>query len=236
MLDPGIGFGKTLAHNLALLRACDELAALGRPILIGTSRKSFLGLLGARAHGLTEPLAAERRLPGTIATCVLALERGASVFRVHDVAAGRRGAGGGGCYVGRRWTVRSRARTGRADDDEDAHEIDEDREEAAESVTVEISGLSLYTHTGVSEAEREVGQRLVIDLRLDVGESDATVTDSIEDTVDYAEVCSTVALLAQQRSHRTLERLAARSPTACSPTTSSKACGSRPPSPSRRSR
>ena len=86
LLDPGIGFGKTLAHNLALLARLDELLALGRPILIGTSRKSFLGLLGARAHGLTEPLAADRRLPGTIATCVLALERGASVFRVHEVA------------------------------------------------------------------------------------------------------------------------------------------------------
>jgi len=92
-------------------------------------------------------------------------------------------------------------------DDEDEPDIDEDREEGAESVTVEISGLSLYTHHGLSDAEREVGQRLVIDLRLDVGESDATVTDSIEDTVDYAEVCTTVALLAQQRSHRTLERL-----------------------------
>jgi dihydroneopterin aldolase len=92
-------------------------------------------------------------------------------------------------------------------DDEDEREIDEDRDAGAESVTVEISGLSLYTHHGVTTAEREVGQRLVIDLRLDVGEADATVTDSIEDTVDYAEVCNTVALLAQQRSHRTLERL-----------------------------
>ena len=61
----------------------------------------------------------------------------------------------------------------------------------------------------MSEAEREVGQRLVLDLRLDVGETDATVTDSIEDTVDYAEVCQLVALVAQQRSHRTLERLCA---------------------------
>ena len=86
VLDPGIGFGKTLAHNLALLGRLHELLALGRPILIGTSRKSFLGLLGARAHGLTEPLAADRRLPGTLATCVLALERGASIFRVHEVA------------------------------------------------------------------------------------------------------------------------------------------------------
>jgi len=90
-------------------------------------------------------------------------------------------------------------------DDGDARE--EEREAGLESVTVEITGLSLYTHHGVSEAEREVGQRLVLDLRLDVGESDATVTDSIEDTVDYAEVCQLVALIAQQRSHRTLERL-----------------------------
>ena len=59
----------------------------------------------------------------------------------------------------------------------------------------------------MSAAEREVGQRLVLDLRLDVGECDATVTDRVEDTVDYAEVCQTVALVAQQRSYRTLERL-----------------------------
>jgi len=92
-------------------------------------------------------------------------------------------------------------------DEDDGEELDDEREQGAESVTIEISGLSLYTHHGVSEAEREVGQRLVFDLRLDVGESDATVTDSIEDTVDYAEVCQLVALIAQQRSHKTLERL-----------------------------
>jgi dihydroneopterin aldolase len=92
-------------------------------------------------------------------------------------------------------------------DDDDSGELDEDREDAGESVTIEISGLSLYTHHGVSAAEREVGQRLVLDLRLDIGQSDATATDSIEDTVDYGEVCNTVALLAQQRSHKTLERL-----------------------------
>ncbi len=91
--------------------------------------------------------------------------------------------------------------------DDEPDDLDADREETAESVTIEITGLSLYTHHGVSEAEREVGQRLVIDLRLDVGETDATVTDSIEDTVDYAAVCQLVALVAQQRSHKTLERL-----------------------------
>jgi dihydroneopterin aldolase len=91
--------------------------------------------------------------------------------------------------------------------DDDERDIDDEREGAGESVTVEISGLSLYTNHGVTEAEREVGQRLVLDLRLDIGETAATVTDAIEDTVDYAEVCQLVALIAQQRSHKTLERL-----------------------------
>jgi dihydropteroate synthase len=78
-LDPGIGFGKTVDHNLELLRRLGEIVAIGRPVVIGTSRKSFLGRL---AGGRDET----HRLPGTIATNVLALERGATVFRVHDVA------------------------------------------------------------------------------------------------------------------------------------------------------
>ncbi len=95
------------------------------------------------------------------------------------------------------------------DADDDIEEYgDEDEEPGAETeVTVEIAGLSLYTHHGVTPAEQEVGQRLVIDLRLDVGECDATLTDRIEDTVDYGAVCQAVALVAQQRSYRTLERL-----------------------------
>jgi 7,8-dihydroneopterin aldolase/epimerase/oxygenase len=96
---------------------------------------------------------------------------------------------------------------GELEDDELAGEGDEAGAETF--VTIEISGLSLYTHHGVTEAEREVGQRLVIDLRMDVGESDATLTDRLEDTVDYGEVAQAVALVAQQRSYRTLERLCA---------------------------
>ncbi|MGA9875239.1 MAG: dihydroneopterin aldolase [Solirubrobacteraceae bacterium] len=91
--------------------------------------------------------------------------------------------------------------------DEDEDDGDDEDEDGFETVTIEISGLSLYTHHGVSAAEREIGQRLLIDLRLDVGETDATVTDRVEDTVDYAEVCQLVALVAQQRSYKTLERL-----------------------------
>jgi dihydropteroate synthase len=78
-VDPGIGFGKTVEHNLELLHRLDEIASIGRPVVVGTSRKSFLGkLAGGRPAG--------ERLPGTIATNVMAFERGASVFRVHDVA------------------------------------------------------------------------------------------------------------------------------------------------------
>ena len=81
LLDPGIGFGKTVDHNLELLRRLDEIVALGRPVVIGTSRKSFLGRITGAQVG--------ERVPGTIATNVLALERGATVFRVHDVAPAR---------------------------------------------------------------------------------------------------------------------------------------------------
>lgn len=90
--------------------------------------------------------------------------------------------------------------------DEDI-EHDEDDEAVEPAVTVEISGLSVYTHHGVESAEREVGQRLVFDLSFEVGACDALVTDRVEDTVDYADVCEQVALAAQQRSYKTLERL-----------------------------
>jgi dihydropteroate synthase len=77
-LDPGIGFGKTVDHNLALLRRLDELAAIGPPLVVGTSRKSFLGRLTGRSE--------RDRVAATVATNVMAYERGASIFRVHDVA------------------------------------------------------------------------------------------------------------------------------------------------------
>jgi dihydroneopterin aldolase len=96
-----------------------------------------------------------------------------------------------------------------ADEFDDLDEgVDEDDEEGSEpEVTIEISGLSLFTHVGVTAAEREIGQRLLIDIRLDVGDCDATITDRIEDTIDYGQVCEAANLVAQQRSYKTLERL-----------------------------
>ena len=94
------------------------------------------------------------------------------------------------------------------DEEPDPIDRDDDDDEAAEpAVTIEITGLSLYTHHGVDAAEREVGQRLIFDLSFELGECDATVTDRVEDTVDYADVCQQVALAAQERSYKTLERL-----------------------------
>jgi dihydropteroate synthase len=78
LLDPGIGFGKTVEHNLELLRRLGELVELGPPLVIGTSRKSFLGKITGRE--------VDDRVAATVATNVLAYERGARVFRVHDVA------------------------------------------------------------------------------------------------------------------------------------------------------
>src|SRR5829696_7756118 len=82
ILDPGIGFGKTLEHNLALLRRLDSLVELGFPVLFGASRKRFIG----RITGVED---ARDRVSGTMAANVLAYERGATFFRVHDVRPNR---------------------------------------------------------------------------------------------------------------------------------------------------
>jgi dihydroneopterin aldolase len=95
------------------------------------------------------------------------------------------------------------------EDSDEFDEVDEEEGHPEPEVTIEVNGLSLFTHVGVSPAEREVGQRLVLDLRVDVGESDATVTDRLEDTVDYSQLCDLANLVAQQRSYKTLERLCA---------------------------
>jgi 7,8-dihydroneopterin aldolase/epimerase/oxygenase len=76
------------------------------------------------------------------------------------------------------------------------------------SVEVELRGLSIYTHHGVTEAEQEVGQRLEFDVSFDVPDCDAVLTDRLEDTVDYSQACDIVALAATERSYKTLERLA----------------------------
>jgi len=77
IVDPGVGFGKTLEQNLELVRRLDELKALGRPVLLGTSRKSMIGLV--------LELPPEQRLEGTAASVAIGIAKGADIIRVHDV-------------------------------------------------------------------------------------------------------------------------------------------------------
>jgi dihydroneopterin aldolase len=92
--------------------------------------------------------------------------------------------------------------------EEREEEESESRADPADSyVTVEISGLSVFTHHGVTQAEQDAGQRLIFDISLDVEDCNATVTDKLEDTVDYGAVCDAVTYVATERSYRTLERL-----------------------------
>ncbi len=182
-LDPGIGFGKTAAHNMELLRRLGELRELGRPLVVGTSRKSFIGRVDGSAAG--------ERLGGTIASSVLAAAEGAEVLRVHDVA-----------------EVRQALAVADGDTRVAFPAMEAHGNGIESSAEVELRGLSIYTHHGVSEAEQEVGQRLEFDISFDVPDCDAVLTDRLEDTVDYAQVCDIVALAATERSYRTLERLA----------------------------
>jgi dihydropteroate synthase len=88
-IDPGIGFGKTAAHNLALLAHLDELVATGLPVVVGTSRKAFLGRLLGASDGVEGPVPTDDRLEGSLATATWALACGASMVRAHDVRAAR---------------------------------------------------------------------------------------------------------------------------------------------------
>jgi dihydropteroate synthase len=85
-IDPGIGFGKSLAHNMALLANLDVLVATGYPVLVGSSRKGTLGRLAAQADRRSEPAPANDRREGSLATAAWALWRGAAMVRVHEVA------------------------------------------------------------------------------------------------------------------------------------------------------
>ena len=86
-VDPGFGFGKSLEHNLRLLAHLDRVVDLGWPVLVGTSRKASLGRLLADSDGVSEPVALDDRLAGSIATGVWAMQRGAAMIRAHDVQA-----------------------------------------------------------------------------------------------------------------------------------------------------
>ena len=222
MLDPGIGFGKTVAHNLELLRRLDELVALGRPLVIGTSRKSFLGKITGRE--VDDRIAANDRH-----------QRARLRARSARVPRARRGSGprrarGDGCYGHRAMADDPTSSTTYDDDDDDEGHPEPE-------VTIEISGLSLFTHVGVTAAEREMGQRLLLDLRHRRRRlrRDRHRPDRGHGRLRARSATSSTWSPSSAPTRRS-SGCARRSPTGCSSSTTRTRCGSRPPSPSRRSR
>ena len=193
-LDPGIGFGKTLDHNLELLRRLGELRDLGRPLVVGTSRKSFIGKITGRE--------VDERLGGTIASCVLAYaERGRDAARARRRAGARRAAGRRGdprrARVGDPVAARSASFAAWRRTTAGHPRRSRSRSAACRSTPTTASPTpSRRSASGSSSTSR-----------FDVPDCDAVLTDRLDDTVDYAEVCDIVVLAATERSYRTLERL-----------------------------
>ena len=213
-LDPGIGFGKTVDHNLELLRRLDEFVSLGRPVVVGTSRKSFLGRITGR-DGSTS--ACPGPSPRTSSPGARAPPCSASTTSPRA-----RRARGGGCYGPRRDGRRRR----RPDDPTRTTTSSSDDDERAEPLVTSRSPGSRSTPTTASATPSARSASAWSSTCASTSATcDATVTDRVEDTVDYGEVCQAVALVAQQRSYRTLERLCAaiadrlldalRAPSAC---------------------
>jgi dihydropteroate synthase len=178
MVDPGIGFGKSLEHNLELLRNLDALAALGAPVLVGVSRKSFLARLTGDALG-------DRRAP-TLAAGVAAVLAGAHALRVHDVAAAVAASRVAEALRTERRTKRRHATLER----------------------VEIRGLRRLARVGVGASERARPQALVIDLVLELDRRAAVASDELATTVDYVDLAELLESELARRTDTLLENLA----------------------------
>jgi dihydropteroate synthase len=226
-LDPGIGFGKTVAQNFELVRRLDEIAALGRPVLVGFSHKSSLGRVLGDPEATTGPLSA------SLAAAVTAYERGATILRVHDVretvealtvaqavsgtSAFWGAAGKGGKRAGRRTVhlstdeppARHPAASGVRRLRRPAPPAGRSRRPGRRgvSITVELQGLEVFGRHGVLEEEHRDGRTFLYDLSLDV--SDSALSDRIEDAVDYRDVAACVREVSDGRRFHLLEALAA---------------------------
>lgn len=166
VVDPGLGFAKQAEHNWALLRALPALIARGYPVLIGASRKRFLGSLLADADGQPRPV--DRRDAATDAVSALAAAAGAWGVRVHDVAGSR-----DAVLVGQAWQGTAADHADRAD-------------------RIVITGVRAIGYHGVFEFERREGQEFVIDLVVHLPSRFAATTDDLSDTIDYGVVAQRV--------------------------------------------
>jgi dihydropteroate synthase len=201
VLDPGLGFAKTAAHNWALLARLDALHALGLPVLVAASRKSFLGRLLAGPDGAPRPV--DEREHATVATTVLAALAGVWGVRVHEVrpsldalqvvaaytsaAAGRPGTGGS-AVEGIGAVLRDR---------------------------VTLTGLRVTGWHGVFEHERRAGQEFVVDATLELDTTLAARTDDLADTVDYGGLAQQLAAEVAGEPVNLIETLAGRLAQVC---------------------
>ena len=170
MLDPGLGFAKTASHNWALLRHLDALDELGLPLLVGASRKSFLGTLLAGPDGT--PRAVDDREHAGVALSMLLAQHGVWGIRVHDVRATA-----DALAVWEAMAEPRPTRPGRG-----ARMTDELR----------IEGLRCFGHHGVFDFERREGQVFVLDLVLGLDTRPAAASDDLRDTVDYGSLVGAV--------------------------------------------
>ena len=203
ILDPGLGFAKTAAHNWGLLGGIGALRALGRPLLVGASRKAFLGQL--LSAGGSEPASVGRRDGATAAVTVLAAQAGAWGVRVHDVAPSADAVRVVSAVLaaGRR----SSSTTPGSGLDRPRPALDADR--------LALRGLRLSGRHGVLAVERERAQEFVVDVALSLDTRPAAHADALAATVDYAALAERLSAVVGGPSVELIETLADRLAEVC---------------------
>jgi dihydropteroate synthase len=205
IVDPGLGFAKTAEHNWRLCANLDQIIALGLPVLVGASRKSYLGSLLADANGVPRPTA--EREAATITTSILAAQAGAWGVRVHDVLGtvdalkvlrATRDASTRDADASVAWGPTHPAEHGRGSTDR-----------------ITLNGLRFRGYHGVYDFEREHGQEFLIDAELELDLAPAAATDNVADTVHYGELAARIAAIVTGQPVRLIEALAERIARAC---------------------
>ncbi len=186
MIDPGIGFGKTSEHNLALLRHLDEFAGLGYPVCVGVSRKRFIGKLtgeSIRESGNAYPSVAQNRLEGTLAAVAACVLHGANVLRVHDVAECKKALE---VAVAMKKPIAMKS------------PLDE----------IRVQGILVNARTGILPREKKIAQPLIVNVVAFLDLGPAASSNDVRDTVDYRRIVAAVEKEAARRHWPLLEGLA----------------------------
>ena len=187
VLDPGLGFAKTAEHNWALLRGLGQISSLGFPVLVGASRKSFLGSLLAGSDGVARGV--EDREHAASALHVLLAQEGVWGLRTHDVRAAHD-------------ALRALARW----NETGAHPMTDE---------LTVTGIECYGYHGVFEHEKRDGQTFVVDLTLGLDTTAAAASDDLRDTVDYGSLVAAVKQAVEADPVDLIETLAQRLADVC---------------------